>query len=98
MAVLFLSCIGRTAGNVAIAGGELTGVPAGVAWNEPTPYGMTLGKRGSVKMGPDKQASLWGIQTPQREISVESFWMDETEVTVAEYKQFIYWVRDSIIR
>lgn len=98
MAVLFLSCIGRTAGNVAVAGGELTGVPAGVAWNEPTPYGMTLVKRGSVKMGPDKQDSLWGIQTPQREISVESFWMDETEVTVAEYKQFIYWVRDSIIR
>lgn len=24
--------------------------------------------------------------------------MDETEVTVSEYKQFVYWVRDSIIR
>ena len=35
---------------------------------------------------------------PTKEISVESFWMDETEVTVSEYKQFVYWVRDSIIR
>ena len=24
--------------------------------------------------------------------------MDDTEVTVAEYKQFVNWVRDSIIR
>ena len=31
-----------------------------VAWNEPAPYGMVLVKRGSVKMGPDKQDSLWG--------------------------------------
>ena len=33
-------------------------------------------------------------------VSLQSFffWMDETEVTVSEYKQFVYWVRDSISR
>lgn len=91
-----LSCI-STKGSMS-NGGELTGVSTGMAWNEPAPYGMVLVKRGSVKMGPDKQDSLWGSPVPTREISVESFWMDETEVTVAEYRQFLYWVRDSIIR
>lgn len=91
-----LSCI-STKGSMS-NGSELTGVSTGMVWNEPAPYGMVLVKRGSVKMGPDKQDSLWGSPVPTREISVESFWMDETEVTVAEYRQFLYWVRDSIIR
>lgn len=91
------SCMGTTGASMS-NGGELTGVSVGPAWNEPAPYGMVLVKRGSVKMGPEKQDTLWGTKVPQREISVESFWMDETEVTVGEYKQFIHWVRDSIIR
>jgi formylglycine-generating enzyme required for sulfatase activity len=78
-------------------GGEVIGERV-TAWSEPTPYGMVLVKRGSIKMGPDEQDSLWGTKIPSKEISVESFWMDEKEVTVAEYKQFISWVRDSIIR
>lgn len=92
-----VACMGTT-GTSMSNGGELTGVSAGPVWNEPAPYGMVLVKRGSVKMGPDKQDTLWGAPVPQREISVESFWMDETEVTVGEYKQFINWVRDSLIR
>ena len=31
-------------------------------------------------------------------MSVDNFWMDETEITNSQYKQFVYWVRDSIIR
>jgi formylglycine-generating enzyme required for sulfatase activity len=96
---LMSSCIGRVAssGSAVNSGGEVVGAKV-TAWSEPTPYGMVLVKRGSVKMGPKEQDTLWGTTTPIREISVESFWMDETEVTVAEYKQFINWVRDSIIR
>ena len=33
-----------------------------------------------------------------RTMSVSSFYMDETEITNSEYRQFVYWVRDSIIR
>ena len=91
------SCMGSS-GRSMVAGGELTGIPASPAWDEPAPYGMVLVKRGSLKMGPEQQDTLWGTPVPTREISVESFWMDETEVTVGEYKQFLYWVRDSIIR
>lgn len=91
----FISCMGPV--GTSSRGGEVTGIPA-TAWNEPTPYGMRLVRRGSVKMGPEEQDSLWGSPVPTREISVEAFWMDETEVTVSKYKQFVYWVRDSIIR
>ncbi|MGI6073898.1 MAG: SUMF1/EgtB/PvdO family nonheme iron enzyme [Fermentimonas sp.] len=79
-------------------GGELTGVPAGRVWNEPTPYNMVLVSRGSYTMGAGDIDSLWGINVPTRDVSVESFWMDETEITNSQYKQFVYWVRDSIIR
>ena len=78
-------------------GGEVVGV-GGKSFNEPTPYGMTLVKRGFLKMGLEKDDSLWGLRTPVKEISVDGFWMDETEVTNSEYKQFVYWVRDSILR
>lgn len=44
-------------------------------------------------MGLDKQDSLLGHRFPQRYISVDGFWMDETEVTTPKYKQFVMWVR-----
>lgn len=92
---MLTACMGPAGG--ASAGGELTGVSA-MAWNEPTPYGMVLIKRGSLKIGPERPDSLWGISVPTKEVSVDAFWMDETEITNSKYKQFVYWVRDSIIR
>jgi formylglycine-generating enzyme required for sulfatase activity len=77
------------------SGGELTGISA-VAWDEPAPYGMVLIKRGSVKVGPSETDSLWGKSVPSKDISVDAFWMDETEITNDKYKQFVHWVRDSI--
>ena len=94
--VCFCSCMG-TGRNAMATGGELTGV-GGFAVSEPTPYGMVLIERGSLKVGSEETDSLWGTNIPTREISVDAFWMDDTEVTNAEYRQFVYWVRDSIIR
>jgi formylglycine-generating enzyme required for sulfatase activity len=94
--LLFLSsCFGSKLASS--AGGEVTGA-GGRAFSEPTPYGMTLVKRGHLKMGIEKQDSLWGKQTPVRNISVDGFWMDETEVTNSKYRQFVNYVRDSILR
>ena len=59
---------------------------------------MVLVSRGSVKMGPAKDDSLWNIRANSRGVSVDAFWMDETEITNSKYKQFVFWVRDSIIR
>ena len=77
--------------------GEVTGV-GGTAWNEPTPYGMVLISRGSYKMGPAEKDTVWGTQQEPRSVSIDAFWMDETEITNSKYKQFVFWVRDSIIR
>ena len=94
--ILMLSaCFGSK--HATSSGGEVTGV-GGRAFSEPSPYGMTLIKRGHLKMGIDKQDSLWGKQTPVRDISVEGFWMDEREVTNSMYRQCVNYVRDSILR
>lgn len=93
---LFTSCFsGRR--SVSSAGGEVTGVSA-VSFSEPTPYNMVLVDCGSMKEGPSQRDSLWGLDSTARGVSVDAFWMDETEITNSKYKQFLYWVRDSIIR
>ena len=84
-------------GSRSSAGGEVTGV-GGTSWAEPTPYGMVLVSRGSMQVGPQNADSAWNLQADPRGISVDGFWMDETEVTNSKYKQFVFWVRDSIIR
>jgi len=95
LTMLLTGCFGSRM--TSSGGGEVTGT-GGKAFAEPTPYGMTLVKRGHLKMGLGQQDSLWGKQTPVRDISVEGFWMDETEVTNSKYRQFVYYVRDSILR
>ncbi|MBR5332731.1 MAG: SUMF1/EgtB/PvdO family nonheme iron enzyme [Muribaculaceae bacterium] len=94
VALLVGSC---AAGGQSSAGGEVTGV-SGTSWAEPAPYGMVLVDRGSMEVGPQKTDSAWNLQANPRGISVDAFWMDETEITNAKYKQFVFWVRDSIIR
>ena len=78
-------------------GGEVT--PARLAsWNEPAPHGMVHIPRGHIMMGESRPDSLWGDPAQSRGVSVEAFWMDRTEVTNAQYRQFVYYVRDSILR
>ena len=96
MAVAFLTSCGKSLRGAG-GGGEVTGVRS-VAFNEPTPYGMVLIKRGAFEMGPADKDSLWGIMPERKGVSFDAFWMDQTEVTNAKYRQFVYYVRDSIIR
>lgn len=101
MAVVALSwamtaCMGSSSSANA-TGGEVTGVK-GSAFSEPTPFGMVPVRKGSLKIGLEENDTLWGSEFPKREISVDGFWMDETEVSNAKYRQFVNWVRDSIIR
>ncbi len=93
-AALLSACASGSSGSM---GGEVTGV-GGMSWTEPTPYGMVLVSRGSMEVGPQKADSLWNLPASARGVSVDAFWMDETEITNSKYKQFVFWVRDSIIR
>lgn len=95
LTIVMTSCFGSKMASA--SGGEVTGT-SGRAFTEPTPYGMTMVKRGHLHMGIDKQDSLWGRPTPVKDISVEGFWMDEREVTNSQYRQFVNYVRDSILR
>ena len=97
-ALVLTGCFGGKSASSTGRGGEVVGVGGSRSFKEPAPYGMTLVKRGWLKMGVDQQDTLWGKQTPVKDISVDGFWMDETEVTNSEYKQFVAWVRDSILR
>jgi gliding motility-associated lipoprotein GldK len=78
--------------------GELTGVPGRDKYFEPDPFGMVFIPQGSFNMGQNDQDVAWAQNTFTRTVSVEAFWMDETEITNNEYRQFVFWVRDSIIR
>ncbi len=94
--LLLTACMGvGTSANA--VGGEVTGVK-GSSFAEPTPFGMVAVRKGSLKVGLEENDTLWGAEFPKREISVDGFWMDEMEVSNAKYRQFINWVRDSIIR
>jgi len=77
--------------------GELVGVQ-GKKWHPEKPYGMTLIPGGSFIMGKSDD-DLAGINdAPTKTATVRAFYMDETEITNGEYRQFVNWVRDSTIR
>ena len=75
--------------------GELVGVKQ-KKWFPEKPYGMTLVEGGAFIMGKadDDMAQLQNVQA--KTVTVRSFYMDETEITNSEYRQFVYWVRDSV--
>jgi len=77
--------------------GELVGVQNRPKWRETQPYGMVYVRRGSFNIGPsDQDPAMSG--TPSKTVSQDAFWMDDTEITNNEYRQFVTWVRDSIAR
>lgn len=90
------SCAGSRSSSLGV-GGEVTGMRSTIPL-EPQPYGMVEVKRGYLKVGLGENDSLWGNRIPDREISVDGFWMDQTEVTNSMYRQFVMWVRDSLLR
>lgn len=78
--------------------GELVGVARSAAFYEPDPFGMLFIPQGSFNMGINDQDITQSMNSQTRTVSISSFWMDETEITNSEYRQFVYWVRDSIAR
>ncbi len=77
--------------------GELVGVK-GKKWRPEKPYGMTLVPGGSFIMGKSDD-DLANVQdAPTKTVTVRSFYMDETEITNSEYREFVEWVKDSTMR
>nr|WP_188462915.1 gliding motility lipoprotein GldK [Bizionia arctica] len=77
--------------------GQLVGVK-GKKWHPEKPYGMELVPGGAFIMG-KADDDLAGINdAPSKTVTVRAFYMDATEITNSEYRQFVNWVRDSTIR
>ena len=77
--------------------GELVGTK-GKNWHSEKPFGMTLIPGGSFIMGKSDDDLAGVNDAPTKTATVRAFYMDETEITNSEYRSFVQWVRDSIIR
>lgn len=86
---MFYSC--RNTGQ-----GQLTGVRDRPDFYPQRPFGMMFIPMGSYTMGNSDQDVPYSQLAPGRTVSVQSFYMDETEITNNQYRQFVHWVRDSI--
>jgi len=78
--------------------GELIGVRTSSKWHSQKPLGMTLIPGGSFTMGKQSEDISGALNTPTRTVTVRPFYMDETEITNSEYKEYVFWVRDSVVR
>ena len=78
--------------------GELVGVDDRPKFFQADPYGMTFIPLGSYTMGLGEEDVPYSQMNNPKTVTVGSFYMDQTEITNNEYRQFVGWVRDSIAR
>ena len=84
LAILLASC---GTGNQ----GELVGVRKSTSsFSQPDPYGMVFIPMGSYTMGVGSEDINASMLTEPKTVSVSAFYMDETEITNNEYRQFVY--------
>lgn len=97
--VLFYLAAAAILGSCSNAGnGELIGVQNRKPYYQPTPYGMAYIPLGSYTMGTGEEDAVYALTRVPKTVTISAFYMDETEITNNEYRQFVYWVRDSIAR
>ena len=89
-AMLFVSCSQET--------GQLVGVLDRPQWYPFEPFGMLYCPMGSYNMGPSDEDVPYAHTTRSKTVSVQAFYMDQTEISNNEYRQFVYYVRDSLAR
>jgi sulfatase modifying factor 1 len=77
-------------------GGQLVGVPNMMAYRSPQPVGMSFVPSGVLKMGTSDEDITGKNETLIRTAQISGFYMDATEISNMEYRQFTNWVRDSI--
>ena len=78
--------------------GELVGVLGREKWYQPDPFGTLFIPMGSYHMGPDDEEAPMAHTTKSKMVSVQAFYIDDSEISNNEYRQFVYWVKDSIAR
>jgi gliding motility-associated lipoprotein GldK len=79
-----------------VGDGQLRGVSLGSKYVMPKPPGMIYVPSGTFHMGPSDEDISYAFTARNKQVSINGFWMDATEITNDEYRQFVLWVRDSI--
>ncbi len=77
--------------------GQVHGVAPGGKYSLPKPPGMIYVPQGTFHMGPSDEDPAYAFSARNRSVSISGFWMDATEITNNEYRQFVQWVRDSVV-
>jgi sulfatase modifying factor 1 len=94
LALLILTTIATSCGTR--QSGQVIGVLDRPSWKGINPYGMVYVPSGTLHIGnSDQDITSTFVQRP-KSISIQGFYMDDTEITNNEYRQFVYWVRDSL--
>ena len=98
LAITFLSgCkLGKSKSGSLKNDGQLHGVAPGTKYSLPKPPGMVYIPSGTFHMGPSDEDVNYAFTARNKQVSISGFWMDATEITNNEYRQFTNWVRDSI--
>ena len=76
--------------------GQLVGVQDRPKWDAINPYGMVYVPSGTFTMGTSDQDINSTMTQRSKTVSIQGFFMDETEITNNEYRQFVQWVKDSV--
>lgn len=76
--------------------GQLHGVAPAGRYILPKPPGMVYIPPGTFHMGPSDEDINYTFTARNKQVSISGFWMDATEITNNQYRQFTNWVRDSI--
>jgi formylglycine-generating enzyme len=77
-------------------GGQLIGDQTRMNYKAPVPIGMMYIPSGYFKMGASDEDIRGRNDATVHTIQVNGFYMDATEISNQEYRQFTNWVRDSI--
>jgi sulfatase modifying factor 1 len=75
--------------------GEVLGVSAKSTTTE-VPVGMAYIPMGTFLMGQTDQDITFAQIAQTKQVTIPAFFMDQTEISNSQYRQFVNWVRDSI--
>ncbi len=76
--------------------GYLSGVKDRPKWKGINPYGMVYIPSGTLHVGQSDQDIFSSYVQKPKSISISGFYMDDTEITNNEYREFVEYVKDSI--
>ncbi len=99
LAALSISAVScnKSGKSKSVAGdGQVHGVAPAARGSMDRPFGMSFIPPGTFHMGPSDEDVNYNFTARNKEVSISGFWMDKTEITNNEYRQFVYWVRDSL--